>query len=247
MKKIICAFLIITLLTSSAFAAEITFREIPWGSNVNETLSQLGLYDIDDVTESVNRNPRQEMVVHSDNIEKIGSKGITSYDVWSEVDCGFKAVMFWSPEFIVAGHEVSNLELQFLYGVVNNKVSTSKEDAEFVSAKYEFNPDDYIQVYEELLDKLIWLYGEPIIEESISNDSYFSQHRRERYAKWNGSNGIELLLYLRYYVDDTSKYQYELSLEYAKTDIDNQVKLINDYFLQIERDQKYNDENTAGL
>ena len=247
MKKIICIVFVLLALSTSAFADEITFRDIQWGTNVKDTLSSLGLYDSDEVTNNSNRNVRLEMMIHPDTIEKFGSGRTIEYDRWGDVECGYKGVMFWSPEFIVAGHEISNLELQFLYGISDGAVLTDKNYAEFVSAKYEFNPEDYVAVYEELLDKLIWLYGEPVSEDFISGDSYLTKSKRERYAEWNGDNCTSLLLYVKYDVDKEKKSTNELSLEYAKTDIEKRVKLIADYFTQMERDLKYNSENTSGL
>lgn len=245
MKKLFCLMLVLLLLTSIAYADEITFRNITWGANVSEVLSSLELVNADEVDKNSGVDKYKLVCVYESDIEEFGSQQLSDFSSFE--DCGYTCSPLMAFNMMVAEHKVSWLELQFLFGIVDEKVSREQSDSEFYSAKYKFSPDDYVAAYEDLLDKLIWLYGEPIIEEIVDNDSSLTKHRHERYARWDGENDTSILLYVKYYTDDTNKHQYELSIEYAKTDVSEKVEFIEHYFKQEERNNKYNTSNTDGL
>ena len=241
MKKIIALLLLLITICSVASAEEILFRDIPWETNIIDVLSLLELIDAEGVGKDSGIDAHKLVHILETSIEE------RIIDFSSFENCGYTCYPVVSSDLIVAGYDVSWLELQFLYGIIDGKVSHEQSETELYSGKYEFRPDDYVAAYEDLLDKLIWLYGEPVVEEAIDNDSYLTKHRHERYAKWDGADNTSVLLYVKYYTDDTNIHRYELSIEYAKTDVSEKVEFIENYFEQEERNKKYNDENTDGL
>lgn len=245
MKKFFCLVIVLFSLSSIACAEEITFRGIPWGANVSEVLSSLELVNADEVDRNSGVDKYKLVCVYESDIEEFGSQRLIEFSSFE--DCGYTCSPLMAFNMMVAEYKVSWLELQFLFGIADEKVSREQSDSEFYSAKYKFRPDDYVTAYEDLLDKLIWLYGEPIVEETVNNDSYLTKHRHERYARWNGENDTSVLLYVLYYTDDTNKSRYELSIEYAKTDVLERAEFIEHYFEQEERNTKYNSSNTDGL
>lgn len=245
MKKLFCLMLVFLSLTSIAYADEIMFRDIPWGANVSEVLSSLGLVNADEVDKNSDVDKYRLVCVYESDIEEFGSQQLCEFSSFE--NCGYTCSPLMAFNMTVAEHKVSWLKLQFLFGITDGNVSREQSDSEFYSAKYQFSPDDYVTAYEDLLDKLIWLYGEPIVEETVDNDSYLTNHRHERYARWDGENDTSALLYVKYYTDDTNKSRHELSIEYAKTDVSEKVEFIEHYFEQEERNSKYNSDNTDGL
>ncbi len=245
MKKFTGLVLALIMLCSTASAEEILFRGIPWGTNVLDVLSSLELIDADGVDKNSGVDVHKLVHVYESDVEEFGSQRLIGYSSFE--DCGYICTPVIASDMVVAEYKVAWLELQFLFGITDEKVSCKKSDSEFYSGKYEFRPDDYVSAYEDLVGKLTWLYGEPVVEETVENDSYFTKHRHEKYARWDGANDTSVLLYVKYYTDDTNKYQYELSIEYAKTDIEDRIAFIEQFFAQKERDIKYNDVNTEGL
>lgn len=245
MRKILTFLLMFLTISSVACAEEITFRGIPWGLNISDTLSKLDLYDTEKIEENSNIDVHKIVCVYESHLEEFGSQRLIEYSSFE--NCGYKCTPRVSTDIVVAGYDVKWLELQFLYGIEDGEVSCDQRNAELYSGKYEFRPDDYVAAYEDLLNKMIWLYGEPVVNETVNNDSYLTKHRHERYARWNGDNDTAVLLYVKYYTDDTNIYRYELSIEYAKTDVLDKVDFIERYFEQEARNEKYNAENTDGL
>ena len=245
MKKFLMFLLVFLMVSSVAYAEEITFRGIPWGTNVLDVLSSLELVNADGIDKDSGIDVHRLVHVYESDVEEFGSQRLIGYSSFE--DCGYTCTPAVSSDMVVAEYKVSWLELQFLYGIEDGEVSRDQRNAELYSGKYEFRPDDYVAAYEDLLDKMIWLYGEPVVNETINNDSYLTKHRHERYARWNGDNNTAVILYVKYYTDDTNIYQYELSIEYAKTDVLDKVDFIERYFEQEARNERYNAENTDGL
>ena len=111
---------------------------------------------------------------------------------------------------------------------------------------------DDIEIYEDILDKLIWLYGEPIeFVETI--DDYSSFKAKEVDVLWEGENDTVVCLHLYAhgeYVKEVYDYVYSvkyLDLEYGKSDIAQRISVIDEMMRNAERNEKYNSENTDGL
>lgn len=245
MKKMIALIVMILVMASMASAQEIRFRNIEWTTDVITVLEQLDLIDVNKAKNEEKSDMYKLVQVHEANINEFGSERMIEYSCFD--NSGYVCMPVLGSKLVVAEHEVKWLELQFVYGMIDGKVSREQSDSQLYTAKYEFKPDDYLIAYEDLLDKLIWLYGEPVIKETINNESFLTKHRHEKYAKWEGENGTALLLYVKYYTDDTNKFQYELSIEYGKTDVSMQAEIIEQYMEQEERNEKYTAEDMYGL
>ena len=172
MKKLACLLIVLVFAVSStALADEILFRDIPWGSNIDTTLTSMGLIDV----EVYRALPEDEQVNNIDSyllyapwlyIESFGSGRITESNRYKG-GYRYTPIMGRPGNIMVAEYELKNLELQFMYGVHDGEVSTAKEDAALISGKYYIRIEAdkygiaYDKAYRDLLDKLTWLYGTP--------------------------------------------------------------------------------------
>lgn len=259
MKKIVTLLLLLITVCSGASAEEILFRDIPWGSNVQTVLDKLGwdeaLIELNQVRSLQGKSPvaddPSEYYLNNNEVSEIEypSKG----ESISHENCGFKYSNFYYREgsMIVAEHSIASIDLEFLYGMEGGKVSTDSSYGEFVKATYSFMGDD-IKIYEDVLDKLIWMYGEPVeFVETI--DDYSSFKAKEIDVLWEGENDTVVCLHLYAhgeYVKEVYDYAYSMKylyLEYGKSDIAQRISVIDETMRNAERNEKYNDENTDGL
>lgn len=242
MRKFFCmVFVLISLVSSTAYADEILFRDIPWRSNVQTVLGELGLWDIDEYPD---RAGKDRISVYPAIIGELGY--LILEDAEGYDNSGFEAGNTFPLELIVAEHEVPYIELQFMYGLdENGDVLYNKENAEFISAKYDIRTEDYPTSYADLQDKLIWLYGEPVI--NVSEQHSVNRSLHEKYTVWSGENNTSVILYVKYYTDDTNIYQFDLTIEYGLVDISDELTYREKYNEQVERNEKYTDKNTEGL
>ena len=252
MKKFTCLLVILALMMSStALADEILFRDIPWGSNTETVLTSMGLIDTDvyralPESERVHKIDSHLLYAPWSHIEPFGSGRITEYN---QYEGGYKySPMMGLPGDITVGeYELENLELQFMYGVNEGVVSTAKEDAEFISGKYYIRIEadkygvGYDKAYKDLLDKLTWLYGKPSNNEENPKYGYWIDGGY-RYSIWFGDNNTGVILY-----HSSDQYDTEISIEYGRTDIEGDLVYIQEYLDENKRDEKYNDSNTDGL
>lgn len=259
MKKLICLLFVLLTVTLPALADEIRFRGIPWGSNVQTVISALGwdeeLARRNELIEQAgNTIQTDDPLVYYLLSNRVREVGYSVFDNKIENEnCGYTYNNFYSlkDEMIVAEHSVDTITLEFLYGVEDGNVLEDQTSSEFVKGTYKFMGDD-IGIYEDILDKLIWIYGEPI-DFSETIEDYPSSKIKEVVATWEGENDTVLLLTLMArgeYSAETYEYIYSisnLSLEYGKTDIGERISAIVSIMEKNERDVKYNDINTYGL
>ena len=222
----------------------ILFRDIPWFSNVPFTLTALGVYDKDEVDQAEGLDYNNAFVVGQPTSYGFGAFRLDNWKTYKNVCCAAGPAKY-SIKWDVAGYETSMVYLYFMFAVEDGTVTTDKNKAQFISGIYNLKADDYPAAYDDLRDKLIWLYGDPAVESEKPHD--ISEVRREKYAQWNDKNGASVLLYVKYFTDDRSKYEYELSIEYAKTDIATSLEEVEKLQENEVRDQKYNEKNTNGL
>ncbi len=222
----------------------ILFRNIPWFSNIPSTLNALGVYDKDEVGQAEGLDINNAFIVGQPTSYGFGAFRLKNWKTYKNVCCAAGPAKY-SIKWDVAGYETSMVYLYFMLAVENGTVTLDKNKAQFIGGIYNLKADDYPAAYDDLHDKLIWLYGEPAVDFEKAHDK--SEVRREKYAQWNDGNGASVLLYVKYFTDDRSKYEYELSIEYAKTDIGSSLEEVEKLQENATRDQKYNEENTNGL
>lgn len=250
MRKKISAVLLLMLTFLScpglaAYEGEILFRGIPWGSNLDSVFEKMGVFDGDEVeiTEITKENVTRALVCYSNRIASFG--GHVLEDVVFCENGGFEYYTFFPDPLTfgtVAGHKVIAMKLQFIYDIQDGVVIADKDCAKLVSGKYTFSGENSKATYDDLIDKLIWLYGKPSMEYLEKPGEKY----REGHVLWEGGNDTGVCLYVRYQPDDETHLG-DLILEYGKTDIADDLEYINEYWEMRERDAKYNSENTDGL
>lgn len=259
-KKISAIALVLLLLIwVNACAEEILFRDIPYESNVKEVLDALGwseqFYSMNESLVSKGKESlAEDPIEYYCEARKVSEVGAyTREDRGVSGDCGYTCVRGFFGDEEVAGHRINFVELTFLYGVNNSEVNIDPLSSNFVSASYMFAGGD-VSIYEDILDKLKWLYGEPTDStEEVQEYSYPSKKVKEINVIWEGENDTELLLYARIkgeFDDETHTYNYELDemeLEYGKSDMGERIEIITALMKEAERNEKYNAENTSGL
>lgn len=256
MKRLISVFLVLLTFAVPAFADEIMFRGIPWGSNVESALKELDLRNVDGSEADLQSESVTRCRYTRPTIDDFGYMRMPGTGYYR--DCGFSYEFYSSirnDPFLkdkdVAGYKLAKIELQFMYGIVGREVSTEESDAQLVTGKYELKIEEqqvetYKSAYEDLLDKLVWLYGEPAEQNEGRSERYSKSDWVEKYSLWRGDNDTAILLYVKYYNDD-SPFSWELSIEYGKTGISGELEYIEKYWENKERGEKYNAENTNGL
>lgn len=260
MNKMLITLIALTLFCSTAFADEITFRGIPWGANVQTAIEILGWDD--------------ELVRHNETLSQIGKTPETDdplvrYFVSNEVsevgylvydgknandNCGYQYGNYYykDDQMIVAGHGVWSIELEFLYGTENGQVIYDQASSEFVKGTYCFMGKD-MSVYDDILDKLKWKYGEPIDSNETITD-YPKRKVKEAVTIWEDENRNRIVCSVR----ATGEYSLEkrdyiftidrgVKLEYGKSNIDERLAVILESMKATERNDKYNEANTDGL
>lgn len=242
-SKMLTTVLVLLFVCSNALAEEIRFRGIPWFSSIDETFAEIGIFD-KETTKITAENRDFLFTCWSNRMEGFGYHILDDVESYDNAGFRFNPISTY-PIDDVAGYHLTYLELQFMYGVTDT-VYADKEHAQFISGKYTLHPDSYPDAYDDLRDKLIWLYGEPISEKSESSE--WNAKKRISYTRWDGDNGTSILLYTQYMIDgnDTISSS-ELTIEYYKTDVTEKLEYIEQYWVERERDEKYNSENTNGL
>lgn len=237
---------IVTLLLTlcvRANAEEILFRDMPWLSSIDEVFSELGISDAE-TTDKTAENWKWLFDSWGNEINGFGTFVFDDWEIYDDAGFCFHPYMI-CPFEDVAGYKLTYMELQFMYGIENGEVFRDKEHACFISGKYTLRPDDYESAYDDLCDKLVWLYGKPLREESEKFG--WDSKGRKHYSLWEGDNGTSLLLYVKYRIDDNTLSSCELTIEYAKTDAVEQLEYLQEYYEARQRDEKYNSDNTNGL
>lgn len=251
MKKIVTVILALMVLISSGLAAygeendEILFRDIPWGSNPSEVKELLAKENIS-TTAIASRFP----------ILSFGEE-LRFYDEFDMVSCDqgcFEGLVLDANGTTVGGHEISSIAFDFIYGVDGETVSFEEDDSRLVKASYTLEPVDKFEVYEDLVNKLTSLYGEPeklhrSDEEVWGTDDII--HIVEG-SLWTGANNTAVLLSMEWYTEDgtTEKkmdvYEEDMVyLRYGKTDTADTINFLNEYWAQKAMDES--EGNMEGL
>lgn len=259
MKKLFCLVIVLLSLASMGFAEEITFRDIPWGTNVGDATKILGwdaqLIKQNETLSAMGKEPRStdplEYFFSSNQVESVGYN-LLEGGVRDD-NCGFTYSNFWFREgdMLVGEQSISRIDLEFLYGTKKGKVATDHESSEFVKGRYTFYGKD-IAIYDDIFDKLLFLYGEPV--DSTENIVDYSKKKvKTIITLWEDGNGNRLMCYLKAdgeYDKGQRKYVYSINqfkLEYGKCDISERITTVRKAIDEELRNTKYNAENTDGL
>lgn len=218
MKKIICSFLTIMLLTTSAFAAEITFRDIPWGvsmSEVEKAFAKKLFFTHDEYQMRYWSNIEQDF-----DLEHIGDYPSGWY--------GYSAAL---GELRVAGYDA--LPIMFCaYGLSSDdKVLRDKDKSVFYAGGYAFAVIDHESTYFDLREKLTGLYGDGI-EKIDDGEGVYSAvngngtyHYESRCTTWIGDNNTSVKLYCHLNdADDSMIGANTISLWYGKPNADEYLE-----------------------
>lgn len=172
---------------------EILFRDVPWGTNFDETQKLLPEFDLCGST--------------MDGLNAIETKAILTgkmYDSSSNYDgeISFYAIPLISPDLDVAGYPIYCFYLYYTYSTENG-FSLTDDNTLLYGAQYEFEkPQDLDAMYSDLTDKLSQTYGEPSDTYNIAD--YLV---KGTYTCWNGANNTSVALQSYDYGDnETSIY-----------------------------------------
>lgn len=179
--------LLTSLMLSSAFfiqchaeEKEILFKDIPWGTSYKEAKNILSDNDW--------------YVMHHDHMKTYSVDDILlgDYEGIDFDNAGFNMVAypFSNNEIDVAGYTTSNLCLYLAFPVIDGKLIQDEENAMLYGARYEFEPEDFEKMYDDLTSKLSSLYGEPA---SLEEETDWLDIKTIC-TVWEGSNGTYVSL-----------------------------------------------------
>lgn len=171
---------------------EILFRDIPWGTNFNDTQTLL---------------PEFELYGSSmEGLSAIGTKEILTGQMYNsdnnyDGEISFYAMPLISPDIDVAGYPIYNMYLYYTYST-DNDFLLSDNNTVLYGAQYEFDkPQNLELMYSDLSNKLSEIYGNP--SETYNNDGYLS---KGMYTCWYGANDTAVALQSYDYGDEANVY-----------------------------------------
>lgn len=131
--------------------SEVLFRGVEWGIPVTEIASRIADVDLDHYTENtIGMRPITEIIYDKDGVYYDGAMGYT-----------VKASNVALKELKVAGYPITNMDLEFVSIPGSDGLLTGNpQDTAFVYATYYIKPKNGDSAYNDLLKKLISLYGD---------------------------------------------------------------------------------------
>lgn len=171
---------------------EILFRDVPWGTNFDETQKLLPEFDLYGST--------------MEGLNAIGTKEVLTgkmYNSNSDYDgeISYYAMPLISPDIDVAGYPVYCFYLYYTYSTENG-FSLTDDNTVLYGAEYEFEePQDLEAMYSDLTNKLSEIYGEP--SDSYDTANYLVSGT---YTCWYGANDTVVALQSYDYGEQTSIY-----------------------------------------
>lgn len=238
MKKFFAFFLVLLMTSSVAFAEEITFRGIEWGSNMAEIEKELEVYSIDD-----------SMMRRWSVIEE-------AFD-WAHMNdypCGWYA--FGMPKDLnVGGYDICSIQLFCAWKLSDTgEILREKQESEFYAAIYSFAVVDIEATYNDLKEKLSSLYGTPL-ESTESREGYYANAggsgkyiETVRVSEWYGENNTGVRL-RSCSSDVESLNAEEITISYGKTDADQRIERLQTALKAeaLEKENASRGTNTDGL
>ena len=212
---------------------EITFRDIPWGTNYPDATSAIA---------EIAFAPFHGEIFKTYSVDQIiTGKGIT----FEYTDINISASSIAS-SISVAGYETSNVELFFAYTPKNGILTKKEEDTALYGAMYEFEPVNPESMGKDLLQKLSSVYGEP---DSTSYDSNIFGGIT-KYTYWSGANNTLLVLCVQDESNSSWKSSEKVRIIYAWRDGDELLQQASDCLKEEairSEESKYGNGNVNGL
>jgi hypothetical protein len=158
---------------------EITFRDIPWGTNYTDVDNTLGEFNLMKIAGEDYQTKSIDDIIYGDyqGIDfKYNDINIIGSSLNNDVD--------------VAGYTPEQIQVYLAYVPVNGVITHADGDSSLYGAQYEFYPVNIDQMESDLKEKLSNLYGKPDDEKDDKDWLNSSMH----YTFWNGANDTELVL-----------------------------------------------------
>ena len=131
---------------------EIKFRDLEWGCNIDEAVDNIyeeGMWNTD-----IEEDQDVHYLVYSVSVDKSAFQYAPIPD-----------------NMFVAGHLVSQVCVEAMYGIVDGKVSKEPVNSKLYKGTYYFETTENTQeIYDDLVGKLSGLYGEPIVNNETYSD-----------------------------------------------------------------------------
>lgn len=199
MKLVRTLFMVLLILAmvavnnANARTKEITFLNLRFQqADLNEVLSALSEngYNVDFM--------RRPSDIDSWSFFEYGD--LQEYDYTPKMENIGKGFGFYNSndQIVVAGHALRSLDLKFIYELDGKSVNW--ENLKLALAEYEIDHNDRIDVYRDVLAKLIKIHGEPDIQyqtpEKKKDPKQFTidLSKKAKTAVWYGENGTALAL-----------------------------------------------------
>lgn len=215
---------------------EIIFREIPWGTNYTEVFSQLQSMKL------LNISGENYKTMSADEILFGDYKGL-DFD-FTDINVIAYAL---NGETEVAGYTTSEINLYFSYVPVDGVITKEENDTSLYGAQYIFESQNLTEMYADLTEKLISLYGEPA-EVTTETDIYDNLYT---YTHWYGQNDTEVVLKSVDATNDTTGYyKNEIYISYVWRYGDTMLQEASDILQKVEEEKEaevYNNDDTNGL
>lgn len=197
------------------------------------------MFDVDwsvscsSLTEYIRKKYNVSMANISDELNYIPTlrdlvRGSTEDAFHIEKDLGIHSTC--GSRFKVGGYDVDRVNLYYIYYPVDGAILRTEEAAGFLAGEYVFYPSNVKSMYQDLLDKIVSTYGEPIFtgdtcDAFFPSDvvCYYSNVRANQYTIWfSSSNKAYLIL---------------KSSEYSSGPVDSEIEIIYasyyyDYYIQ---------------
>lgn len=228
-KKVLVKGLVVSLslfacfgVSTSASAAEITFRGIPWGSDigaVEDALPENGYF----YANGDAYIPYWESCATWDEM----LFGQTAYP------SGWTGLASYYDGQKVAGYNISQIQTWSHYGLEGNSVLRSEDDSKFYAAQYTFDVVDISGAYEDIKQKMTDLYGPCIENVEISSGGIYGIDGMDKYeatakvAEWLGDNGGQARLVMECNTLGPENYTHHyLILYYGKADSTAEIERV---------------------
>lgn len=212
---------------------EILFRNIPWGTDYDDVVSQIPEVAFYPFTGEIYKTYSVDQIITEDGL---------SFEC-KDINIRGSAIRGSLP---VAGYQTTDVDLYFAYVPANGVLSKEKEDSAFYGASYEFTPEDTKGMASDLKGKLTSIYGEA----SKTTQEKDLWGGIIEYTYWNGANDTLLVMC----VDDESasswKSTEKIRIVYAWREGDKLLQEASDCLKReavANEKSKFGNGNTDGL
>lgn len=193
---------------------EIIFNDIPWNATFPDVSEKLSDWDLWNISGEEYKTCSVDEILIGDY------KGIEfEYGGINIISNAFNG------EQKVAGYTTSGIALYFSYLPIGEYLTYEEKDTALYGAQYVFEPVNLQDMYDDLVQKISEIYGEPN-KQIKETDLWENQYT---YTYWYGANNTELVLKsLNSENDTTELYDDEIYLTYAWRGGDELLKNASD-------------------